>query len=190
MGVPFDQLLCTEVFNLGTKLPAISWTNTNYGGIGIDSTNTLFPNGAVDPWHSLSTYNGTGPLMHESDVKVYIQGTSHCEDMYATNVHLDPPALTYARTVIAANVAEWLSFNVSAPSTDASSNSEGSSSNSVPSSPLITGVALGSFAAGALGMWVYFSFFVSHSSPMIDNSKSINSASPLHAQLLSENEKI
>ncbi|CAJ0950965.1 unnamed protein product [Ranitomeya imitator] len=48
---------CTDVygkdFNLPTVVGAIQQTNENYGGLNVQSSRIIFPNGLIDPWHAL-----------------------------------------------------------------------------------------------------------------------------------------
>ena len=67
----------------------------------------MFATGSIDPWHALGTYNDTIPLVQTSEIKDYILGTAHCKDLYAPAAN-DPESLTYARSIIADNVAKWL----------------------------------------------------------------------------------
>ena len=84
----------------------MEWINLEYGDVHIDATNVVFPSGTIDPWHALSVTNITS-LAQPSERSVYILGTAHCNDLYAP-ANSDPPSLTEARQLIAANVAAWL----------------------------------------------------------------------------------
>lgn len=65
------------------------------------------PSGTIDPWHALAVSNTTKPLPQSSETKVFIEGTAHCNDLYAP-APSDPPSLTYAREEIANHVTQWL----------------------------------------------------------------------------------
>jgi hypothetical protein len=78
-----------------------------YGDIHIDATNVIFPSGTIDPWHALGVSNVTHPLPEISEKKLYIEGTAHCNDLYAP-ANSDPASLTYARQVIADQVRQWM----------------------------------------------------------------------------------
>ena len=81
--------------------------NQLYGDIRIAGTNILFPAGTIDPWHALGLTNYTAKPINPSEIPVYILGTAHCHDLYQP-ANSDPASLTYAREVIAKQVAEWL----------------------------------------------------------------------------------
>ncbi|KAM4042576.1 putative serine protease K12H4.7 isoform 2-T2 [Anomaloglossus baeobatrachus] len=48
---------CTDIYGKGFILPtvvgAIQQTNENYGGLNVQSSRIIFPNGLIDPWHAL-----------------------------------------------------------------------------------------------------------------------------------------
>ena len=75
--------------------------------IHIDATNIVFPSGTIDPWHALGVSNTTAALPQETERKVYIEGTAHCNDLYAP-ANSDPQSLTDARQIIANQVKLWL----------------------------------------------------------------------------------
>ncbi|KAH3746165.1 thymus-specific serine protease [Pelomyxa schiedti] len=99
---PFSSLIsldyytgiCRDVFNISSEAiaNAVEATNTLYGGRNVGSTETVFPNGSVDPWHTLGITSSSDPLLPA----VYIQGTAHCADLYAASPN-DIPALIAAR---------------------------------------------------------------------------------------------
>ena len=80
-------------------------TNAYTGGARIATSNVIFVNGNIDPWHALSVYNSSkgtnGPLVSS----VFIQGTAHCRNMYASR-DTDPQPLKDARVEINALLAE------------------------------------------------------------------------------------
>lgn len=47
-------------------------------------------------------------LPQQSETSVFIEGTAHCNDLYAPNSASDPLSLTLARETIAKTVASWL----------------------------------------------------------------------------------
>ncbi|KAJ1444099.1 peptidase S28 [Ochromonadaceae sp. CCMP2298] len=106
-GLSFSRAICSAAFDGWTADPAVTWTNQEYGALGIAGTNILFPSGSIDPWHALSVTNYTQALPQPSEAAVYIEGTAHCADLYAP-ANSDPASLTYARSVIAEGVAKWL----------------------------------------------------------------------------------
>lgn len=78
-------------------------TNIHYGGLNVVSSNIVFVNGGIDPWHSLSVIEdisgaspqsavgSTAPLKapatHGPDTvtAIFIPGGSHCENMSPAN---------------------------------------------------------------------------------------------------------
>ena len=82
--------------------------NTVYGGLEIDATNVIFPSGSIDPWHALGVTDDTETMSQESEIPLFIVGTSHCADL-PTPAPYDPPELTEARSSISAAVNSWLS---------------------------------------------------------------------------------
>lgn len=103
----FSRKMCAAAFDGWKSDPQVGWINQMYGDINIDVTNVVFPSGTIDPWHALGVSNVTAPLAQPSSKKVYIEGTAHCNDLYAP-ASSDPASLTYARQVIANEVRNWL----------------------------------------------------------------------------------
>lgn len=73
----------------------VNATNKNYGGLQPQVTNVVFVQGTVDPWHALGPIDSQIP----SSPSIYINGTSHCADMYQPNVN-DSEDLVNARIFI------------------------------------------------------------------------------------------
>lgn len=103
----FSREICAAAFDGWQSDPQVQWINDFYGDLNIAGTNIVFPSGTIDPWHALGVSNTTAKLPETSEVKVYIEGTAHCNDLYAP-ANSDPPSLTYARQVIAGEVKKWL----------------------------------------------------------------------------------
>ena len=84
----------------------INTTNEFYGGLNFNKTavtNIIFPNGSIDPWHSLSiTVN-----VSASVIAVFIHGTANCANMYPASPY-DRPELIDARKQIDSILGEWL----------------------------------------------------------------------------------
>jgi hypothetical protein len=85
----------------------VAWINDNYGNLNIAGTNIVFPSGTIDPWHALAVSNQTKPLSQATETKVFIEGTAHCNDLYAP-ASSDPASLVYAREVVTDHVNTWL----------------------------------------------------------------------------------
>lgn len=111
---PFGDLItlssqlktCAEVYGLSPDQvsSAVAATNKLYGGKNIPkgTTNIVFPNGSIDPWHALGVLESSGSL-----VAVFINGTAHCANMYPPSPH-DLPSLVKARATISATIGDWL----------------------------------------------------------------------------------
>jgi len=108
LSVEFSRQICNASFSGWKADPETAWTNQVYGDVHIGGTNIVFPSGTIDPWHALSVTNHTASLLPQTSEKaIYIEGTSHCRDMYAPSAS-DPPSIVWAQQVIAENVAKWL----------------------------------------------------------------------------------
>jgi hypothetical protein len=108
LNMDYYNKMCYDLFDGWNTAPNTEFTNTKYGATHIDSTSTVFTAGTIDPWHALGVTNYTQALKeYPSDLPVYILGTAHCEDMHAP-ASGDSEELTYARKVVAENVAKWL----------------------------------------------------------------------------------
>ena len=58
-------------------------------------------------WNSVT--NSTAALLPQStEHAIFIEGTAHCNDLYAANADTDPLSLSLARETVAKNVALWL----------------------------------------------------------------------------------
>ena len=74
-----------------------------YGGVNPDVDNVVFVHGTIDPWHAMGVLQD---ISAESPA-IYINGTSHCNDMYGDR-STDSEALTEARLRIGELVAQWV----------------------------------------------------------------------------------
>lgn len=143
--------LCEVVYTI-TALPPVEWTNSYYGGLGIDTTYVVFPSGSLDPWSALSIIDDT-PLVenlrlpYSIDTAVYIDGTAHCADMKGRSVNI-LPQVTQAQYIIADKVKGWL--DGSSPTCD-----EGGEGMGIWAA---LGLGLGCFVIGILtavgGVWL------------------------------------
>ncbi len=107
VNLDFSRMMCADMFNGWKSDPETQWINEQYGEVHIEGTNIIFPSGTIDPWHALGVTNSTPTLPQASEEPLYILGTAHCHDLYAPSPS-DPPTLTYARSVIADTVSQWL----------------------------------------------------------------------------------
>jgi hypothetical protein len=85
--------LCGEVFNIPNMEPDVDWTNAQYGGWNQASSNVIFANGLLDPWHTLSIYEPEG------QVQAVTFNCGHCGNMIAPTDE-DTPSLVNARKQI------------------------------------------------------------------------------------------
>ncbi|XP_013179588.1 PREDICTED: putative serine protease K12H4.7 [Papilio xuthus] len=83
---------------------AAEWSNSYYGGLGIDVDRVVFVHGSVDPWHAL----GITTTKDNNAPAIYIHGTAHCANMYPAS-DKDLPQLTEARVEIQQYLDTWLS---------------------------------------------------------------------------------
>ncbi len=87
--------------------PNTNWTNANYGGINGRGTNTVFTNGGIDPWHSLSVTPERLDPDRENVEAISIPSTAHCANMYPASPK-DPKELVIARERIRGRIEEWI----------------------------------------------------------------------------------
>ncbi|KAK3872567.1 hypothetical protein Pcinc_022357 [Petrolisthes cinctipes] len=82
---------------------AVKRTNTVYGGRHPSVTRVVFPNGSIDPWHTLGVLHDISP----NATALFINGTAHCANMYPASPR-DPPQLVQARQQIFHLLRKWL----------------------------------------------------------------------------------
>jgi len=95
--------LCKDVFGFDW-LPRTDETNIHYGARDPQSTNVVFVNGNIDPWHSLSVLNSTDSGTIRA---ILIDGTAHCADMIPARAR-DPPGLASAQKEIGKIIHSWM----------------------------------------------------------------------------------
>jgi pimeloyl-ACP methyl ester carboxylesterase len=78
-------------------------TNDEYGGFFPDVDNVVFVHGSIDPWHAMGVLEN----LSETAPAIYINGTSHCADMYPSYPD-DPEELLQARAKITELVDTWI----------------------------------------------------------------------------------
>lgn len=103
---PAGAQLCRDGYGI-TGAPDVDYINTEFGADAPNTSNTAYVNGNIDPWHSLSIYTNTTLVPLPLTTSVFIDGTSHCGDMYAAN-SVDVPSLQDAHRRIDAMVGAWL----------------------------------------------------------------------------------
>ncbi len=109
LGLDFSRKMCYDAYDGWSADPDVEFTNEKYGGVHIDASRIVFSSGTIDPWHALGVTNYTHTLpQYPSELPVYILGTAHCNDLYASNPQSDPPSLVEAREIEAQEVNKWL----------------------------------------------------------------------------------
>ena len=76
---------CADAFgegvgNLASNVARTRFTNAYTGGSNIQSSNIIFVNGNVDPWHALSVTDTQGSRNGPAVTAVLINGTAHCSE--------------------------------------------------------------------------------------------------------------
>ncbi|KAG5677971.1 hypothetical protein PVAND_007683 [Polypedilum vanderplanki] len=100
ISIQYFMQLCIDVFgsnfNFNSLTNAVNRTNVMYGGLYPETTNVIYVQGSMDPWHALGL---TQTNSIQPQPTIYIDGTSHCADVYPPSKK-DPPELTAARVKI------------------------------------------------------------------------------------------
>ncbi|XP_060859758.1 putative serine protease K12H4.7 [Metopolophium dirhodum] len=107
--IPIDFFtdLCTDVFgeyfNLNELEKAVHKTTMMYHGLKNTTSRVIYLHGSFDPW------NGLGLTEPESDdsISIFIEGVSHCADLYPSSSR-DPPELSKARETVILYLNKWL----------------------------------------------------------------------------------
>uniref|UniRef100_V5G215 Putative serine protease K12H4.7 n=1 Tax=Anoplophora glabripennis TaxID=217634 RepID=V5G215_ANOGL len=104
--------MCEDVYGIEFNASYISEqivkTNTHFGGYDIDVRNVVSVHGSFDPWYPMGIVETTNP---ESPV-IFIEGTSHCMNMYANSAN-DPQELIEAREEVDRLIGVWLGVETS-----------------------------------------------------------------------------
>jgi pimeloyl-ACP methyl ester carboxylesterase len=101
-----EDIYCNQPFGITSQDVAknVAETNKRYGGRTPNATKVFLFNGSIDPWHTLSIFDHD---LNKSSPSRFIEGTSHCYDMFEARSN-DPPSLTQARADMAAALDSWL----------------------------------------------------------------------------------
>ncbi|CAG2101391.1 unnamed protein product [Medioppia subpectinata] len=98
---------CADIFGpqftLQSIQKAVDRTNAYYGGLKPNVTNVVFPNGSLDPWHSLGILKD----LNNSTKAVMIENYSHVQDMWASSPS-DTQSLKNAHKLIEQQIGEYL----------------------------------------------------------------------------------
>mmetsp|Transcript_14738 Transcript_14738/g.12554 ORF Transcript_14738/g.12554 Transcript_14738/m.12554 type:complete len:120 (+) Transcript_14738:46-405(+) len=104
INITFYQDFCQRVFGEAVW-PNVTRINEEFGGLDIQSNNTVLINGCEDPWQWASINHDK-----QGDVTAYYvdcEDCGHCVDLYTPTVN-DSLNLTLTRTKIAFEVASWI----------------------------------------------------------------------------------
>jgi thymus-specific serine protease len=93
---------CRAIFGRPLE-PNTDWINISYGGDHPHGRRIVYANGSVDPWHNLGVLSS----LSSSQIAVFIDGTSHCQDL-DTPSSTDPKPLHDAHILIESLIAKWL----------------------------------------------------------------------------------
>jgi len=94
-----------ESFTKELNYRAVDRTNTIYGGLDLKATRVVYVNGDIDPWHAVGITKTRIP----QSPAIYIQGASHCADMYSSSPHRFITAeVKAAQKEISALIGKWL----------------------------------------------------------------------------------
>ncbi|KAF0701157.1 Aste57867_8345 [Aphanomyces stellatus] len=82
--VTYDRIyqpMCDQAFGIKDTKARVDAGNAYFGGVHMDVPNVVWTNGNLDPISAMGFTNTTTPVNPRSDV-VFIDGTSHCADVY------------------------------------------------------------------------------------------------------------
>jgi len=115
LSLPLYVQQCADVFNISAAQVSanVEWTNVNYGGQSIITSETVFSNGDLDPWHPAGILKGRHGF--QNDIAIIAKG-SHCTDMMPSRT-TDSDSLKRARAIQNAAISRWLNQAVSATAT-------------------------------------------------------------------------
>ncbi|CAI6359152.1 unnamed protein product [Macrosiphum euphorbiae] len=110
--IPIDFFtdLCTDVFgehfDLNKLKKAVHKTTMLYHGLKNTTSRVIYLHGSFDPWNGLGL---TEPKSDDS-ISIFIDGVSHCADLYTSSLK-DPPQLSEARETVIFYLNKWLTEN-------------------------------------------------------------------------------
>ncbi|KAF0691592.1 Aste57867_17221 [Aphanomyces stellatus] len=86
--------VCAQVFGITDSVARTQSTQDTYGGLAIDVPNVVWINGNLDPWHALGFSNETTHMpVNPASRVVFVDGTSHCADVYSCTYKTVPQAV-------------------------------------------------------------------------------------------------
>ncbi|KAF0772639.1 putative serine protease K12H4.7 [Aphis craccivora] len=102
--------LCADVFgesfNLVALEKAIEKTSMMYHDLKSKTSRIVYLHGSIDPWNGL----GLTKLKANNSASIFIEGVSHCADVYPSTPS-DPPQLSKARETVVNYLKKWLEEN-------------------------------------------------------------------------------
>ncbi|XP_026819269.1 putative serine protease K12H4.7 [Rhopalosiphum maidis] len=102
--------LCTDVFgdsfDFNALEKAVEKTSMMYHDLRNKTSRIVYLHGSIDPWNGLGL---TEPKANNS-VSIFIEGVSHCADVYPSTPS-DPPQLSKARETVVIYLKKWLEEN-------------------------------------------------------------------------------
>jgi len=108
LNLEYFESWCQDAFGAdfshGRLEDLMAATNAEYGGFFPQVENVVFVHGSIDPWHAMGVLEDR----NERAPAIYINGTSHCADMYPSYPD-DPEELLQARDRITELVNTWIS---------------------------------------------------------------------------------
>jgi pimeloyl-ACP methyl ester carboxylesterase len=105
ISLEFNVDQCQDIYGIAGMTPNVDFTNNYYGSKQIQTTNTFFTNGRVDPWHILGVEAHAQPGPGTS-ISI-MDGTAHCADLYAPR-DSDLDELTKTRSLQVQAMSTWL----------------------------------------------------------------------------------
>ena len=108
LSLPLYVQQCADVFNISADRVSfnVDWTNINYGGQSIVTSETVFSNGDLDPWHAAGILSGRHGFQNE--IAIIARG-SHCTDIMPSR-STDSASLKHARAIQIAAMDRWLQY--------------------------------------------------------------------------------
>ncbi|KAI9348441.1 peptidase S28, partial [Zopfochytrium polystomum] len=75
----YEKWVCSVVLaDPAYDAPDVRGTNSYFGGLNVKTSNILFSNGILDPWHNLGIFNTSG---YPGQDLILINGGHHCDDL-------------------------------------------------------------------------------------------------------------
>jgi len=102
VNAQYHQDLCKNLFGI-TSPPDVSHINTILGGNTTGVQNTIWTNGAADPWQKAGVVKSLGPDRQAIVVDCVNETCAHCQTLYTPSPD-DPLPLVKARQVVSDSI--------------------------------------------------------------------------------------